>query len=365
MRPLSTHERHRIVATFEQLKSFKGTARKLAVSVKTVKRWVARAEAVASLEPQRQKGRPRALSDTALAWALRLLTTENLSLRQLVRRLHSEGYTSKPVHRATLGRWLKQYAKSQGKRLRALTGKPKPALSQSNKEARVAFANANLNRDWGHVMFTDRKRFLLRRPGSSVGPVTWTMGDRERTASHVSNPVAVNVYAGITRHGMTRCHIVTGTTGHRTTYFNKKGQPSRNITAAEYRDVVTNTLLPEGDRLFKVRGVPQRWVLQQDNDPSHGAAQQHVTAWRRQHNRSVEVLSNWPPNSPDLNIIENVWSMVDAKLMALGCKTASEFKQAVERELSAVSKDTIVSLFDSMPKRMKDVIAAGGERLKS
>jgi transposase len=365
MRPLSTHGRHRIVATFEQLKSRKATARKLQVTVKTVKRWVGRAKASADLEARRQTGRPRALSDPALSWALRVLTTENLSLPQLACRLHSGGYTTRRLHRTTVGRWLKQHAKSQGKRLRALTGKPKAALSQSNKQARVDFARANLNRDWGQVIFTDRKRFLLRRPGSSVGPVTWTVGDRERTASQVSNPVAVNVYAGITRHGITQCHIVTGTTSHKTTYLNKKGQPARNITAAEYSDVLVKTLLPEGDRLFKARGVPQRWVLQQDNDPSHRAAEQHVTAWRRQRNRSVEILKKWPPNSPDLNIIENIWSIVDAKLLARGCKNASEFKQAVKEEMSSVSKDTIVSLFESMPRRMRNVLHGGGERLKS
>ncbi len=335
------------------------------MSLRTVKRWVARSQHDGHVEARRPKGRGRVLSDGVLATALQLLTSEDMSLADLSRRLQAEGHTAARLHRTTVGRGVKRLAQSEGLRLRALTGKPKPALSDSNKQARLRFARANLNTDWTKVMFTDRKRFLLRSPGSSVRPVTWTTGIRKRTARHVSNPVAVNLYCGLTAHGMTGCHIVTGTTGYKSTYTNKQGQPARNITASEYRDVVMETLLPEGRRLFATGGVGQAWVLQQDNDPCHKAAVGPVATWSRQHSRSVRLMQAWPPNSPDLNIIENVWSIVDARLKARGCKNASDFKQAVLEELGAVPQHTIDSLFSSMKKRMREVISNMGERLQS
>ena len=362
---LALHTRHRILATYEQLKTYKATARKLDVNLKTVKHWVRRFKETGQVGAKRKKGRPRSMSDTATAAALQLLTTADMSLSDLSRKLHEEGHTSHRVHRVTVGRWVKKLAQSQGKRLRALTGKPRPALSEANKQARVSFARAHLRTDWATVMFTDRKKFLLRSPGSSVRPVTWTTGDRRRTASSVSRPVVVNLYAGLTVHGTTKCHLVTGTTGYKSTHYNKKGEPARNITASEYGDVVQNTLLPEGDRLFRKGGVLQNWVLQQDNDPTHRAAVQPVTAWSRGHSRSVQLLKDWPPNSPDLNMIENLWSIVDAKVKARGCKNASDFKQAVIEEMSAVPQDTITKLFASMEKRMKKVIECKGERLRS
>jgi hypothetical protein len=48
---------------------------------------------------------------------------------------------------------------------------------------------------------------------------------------------------------------------------------------------------------------------------------------------SVLLMANWPPNSPDLNPILNLWGIVISKVNALGCKTFEEFKEEVVREL--------------------------------
>ena len=45
---------------------------------------------------------------------------------------------------------------------------------------------------------------------------------------------------------MTKLHIVAGTTGHKTAHLNQKGSMARNITASEYKEVLEQTLLPEG-----------------------------------------------------------------------------------------------------------------------
>jgi hypothetical protein len=74
-------------------------------------------------------------------------------------------------------------------------------------------------------------------------------------------------------------------------------------------------------------------------------------------------MADWPPNSPDLNPIENLWSMVQAKVDALGCDNFSKFKHAVDTELKKTSKKELQSLVKSMPKRMDEVIKAGGDRI--
>ena len=43
-------------------------------------------------------------------------------------------------------------------------------------------------------------------------------------------------------------------------------------------------------------------VLQQDNAPAHKSAE--TSTWFPEN--GVDVLKNWHPNSPDLNIIENM-----------------------------------------------------------
>ena len=81
--------------------------------------------------------------------------------------------------------------------------------------------------------------------------------------------------------------------------------------SSEYQEVLQITLLVEGQRLFTSRG-DSTWVLQQHNDPAHMVADGVVKKWNASHAFSISVLNNWPPNSPHLNPIENVWSYVQA-----------------------------------------------------
>ena len=96
-----------------------------------------------------------------------------------------------------------------------------------------------------------------------------------------TKPASVNVYGGITCNGKTYLHCVTGTTNHKGTYENKQGQPARNITLKEYKDVLWETLLPGGQKLFSARGASQ-WTLQQDGDPCHNKASKVINEWNAQ-----------------------------------------------------------------------------------
>jgi len=120
-------------------------------------------------------------------------------------------------------------------------------------------------------MFTDRKKFAFYYPGFKVHAVSWVPSGQEREGSKVNHAPVVNIYAGLTRYGMTAAHIVAGTTGRRSTYHTKKGAESKNITSAEYKVVLEKTLLPEGNRIFQSQGISS-WVLQHDNDPTHKVA---------------------------------------------------------------------------------------------
>lgn len=79
---------------------------------------------------------------------------------------------------------------------------------------------------------------------------------------------------------------------------------------------------------------------------------------------SVQLLPNWPPSSPDLNIIENVWAYVQEKVDARGCETFDQFKQAVINEIQAVPKEYIAKLYQSLPKRMANVMENNGGKTK-
>ena len=117
--------------------------------------------------------------------------------------------------------------------------------------------------------------------------------------------------------------------------------------------------MPEGQRLFRAKGI-SCWTLQQDNDPAHGDAAGVVRGWSEKKPSNARVLPNWPPNSPDLNLIENVWGYVQGNVDALGCQSFEEFKNAVHEQFKAVPSSMLSNLYSSMGKRLHTVVKKGG-----
>ena len=117
--------------------------------------------------------------------------------------------------------------------------------------------------------------------------------------------------------------------------------------------------------MFNQQGL-SNWVLQQDNDPTHKKpADAEIAAWNAAHPTSpVALLPVWPPNSPDLSPIENVWGIVQRQVDALGCKSFKEFEAAVIDKLHYFDKQVLARLYKSMSKRIRLCIAANGDKTK-
>jgi hypothetical protein len=228
---------------------------------------------------------------------------------------------------------------------------------------RLDFSQRHLTKAWRHVMFTDRKKFAFYYPGFKVHAVSWVASGQEREGCKVNHAPVVNVYAGLTRYGLTAAHIVAGTTGRRSKYYTKKGAESKNITSAEYRAVLEKTLLPEGKRIFRSQGISS-WVLQQDNDPTHKVASGVVKEYNKKKGTNISMLPFWPASSPDLSLIENVWAFVGARMDARGRKTFSDYQAALILELKAVPKEYCQRLYAGMQKRLQDCIAKEGGKTR-
>lgn len=341
-------------------------ARKHGVSCRTVRRWGTRYVETGRIEPKKACGRPTAMSTAARERAYSLFLSNELGgSRYVARQLKTEYLTEKLVAPSTALRGARAFGKAVGDGLVCLRGRPRKQLTKTTRKQRVAFAQANLRRDWQRVLFTDRCKFHFRYPGSKVGRV------RYRKASDVcedavytpNRPSCLNVYAGISVHGVTFLQEVTGTTLLKTDFTNLKGDKSRNITKAEYKQVLTRCLLPEGRRIFDGPGL-SGWVLQQDGDPTHGIAHAVIEEQRSKCRGTVQLLQGWPGNSPDLSPIENVWGWVDAEVAALGCKIFLEFRAAVQKTFKNIPRRMLSNLFASMPKRMKECIDNEGGKTR-
>jgi transposase len=362
---ISFEKRWEAVLAWKDLKSIKKAARRVRMSPKVTRHWVNRYIATGGVDELPKAGRPSLMSAEARAAAYDMLKDGKCqAASEVAVELKRQGVTKTKVSKSTVLRAAKAEGVERGQPLVALRGQPAKKLSNDTKCKRLAFALANRRTPWSQVMFTDRKKFLFSYPGQKVSRVQWVVKGTQRQAAAVNHPQCLNVYAGITKWGVTKIHVVAGSSKHKTTYRNKKGQLAKNITSDEYLRVVSDTLLPEGTAMFSKHGMGS-WTLQQDNDPTHRvAAAAAMKSWNEKKGSSISLLPNWPPNSPDLNLIENLWGYVGAKVQARGPTSFEAFKHAVVEELGSVPERVLKNLYKSMPRRIAQVIELGGDKTK-
>ena len=80
--------------------------------------------------------------------------------------------------------------------------------------------------------------------------------------------------------------------------------------------------------------------------------------------KQICLLFDWPLQSPDINIIENLWSILKAKVYKRCPKTAEELWSAIEEEYKSIDASAIIGLYDSIPRRLKAVLQNKGEHTK-
>jgi hypothetical protein len=113
---------------------------------------------------------------------------------------------------------------------------------------------------------------------------------------------------------------------------------------------------------LKDLGIKKKDIyFQQDNDPKHNSrlARDWFAA------KHVDKL-DWPPNSPDMNIIEHVWHHLD-KLVRTRDPLPSNLNElwlALQEEWTHIEMDYIEKLFESMPRRVEALIKARGGHTK-
>ena len=120
----------------------------------------------------------------------------------------------------------------------------------------------------------------------------------------------------------------------------------------QYQQVLLNTLLP----YLNSNGL-QNILFRQDNAPIH--VSRSTRAWFAANN---VTLMDWPPSSPDLNPIENVWGVLARRVYSIGKQysTSAELKDAVVREWNSLPSSLFSNGVSSMNRRLFDVVSYQG-----
>lgn len=225
----------------------------------------------------------------------------------------------------------------KAKHLKRLKIKEKPPLTDVRKQSRCVYARNHMawNREWHQVVFSDEKRFNLDGPDGYNYYFHDLRKEEHFLTRHHSREGGIMVWGAISYYGTFEIQFV-----------------SSRMNANKYKEVLQNAF-PHFSNIFG--SLP--WTFQQDNAPIHTS--RVVKKWISEQNVK---LMEWPPYSPDLNIIENLWGWLTRKVYQSGrqFESVESLKAAILSAWSEVSLDYLKSLYDSLPDRIFEVISNKG-----
>ncbi len=225
----------------------------------------------------------------------------------------------------------------------------KRRFDEEEKRKRLSFAEGYKHwtkEQWERVIFADEA--IVKGEGGVKGGTQWVRREKgtavalqsEYVHHKVPHPQQLNVWGCFSSSGLGYCYIYNET-----------------LNGKAFTNILDTHLLPSADLLF-TESPRQQWWLLQDNAPTHKAN----VARKWLHNHGISCL-DFPPYSPDLNPIENVWQHVEKRVEARAPTELDELQNVLAEEWQKTPLDFLTKLAHSMPKRCLDVIAAGGDHI--
>jgi hypothetical protein len=224
-------------------------------------------------------------------------------------------------------------------------GVKKPFVNAANRMRRLSWAKRKRNGvdEWDYIIWSDESKFEVFK------------GDGKRY-----------VWRNIQEKYDPKCLIPTFKSGQEGVMVwacftkNKLGPLVKlegKITARIYIEILENHLLPFIDSLEN----KDNYIFQEDNAPIHTA---RITKQWIENSRVPKL--QWPPQSPDLNPIENSWEELDRKVRKHKPlpKSRDDLWQILQEEWSKLDQDIYNKLVDSMPDRVSKVIISKGNPTK-
>jgi transposase len=223
------------------------------------------------------------------------------------------------ISRTTIWRRLKDNDYIYGNYLK------KPKLTELQKTKRLDWAKKHLNYDWSKVLFSDEATIYLDNGGKC-----WYKFGHRKEHRTVKYFIKRNMWAFINLlFGLCDFEI-----------FNW------NLNADEYEGILKAHLID---------AYNNEYIYQQDNHPVHNSKK--IKKFLSDNNI---IVLDWPANSPDLNPIENYWSLIKHEL-SLRILTPQNFDKNIIEVILSINTSIIYNLIGSMHIRIQKVIDNKGD----
>lgn len=216
----------------------------------------------------------------------------------------------------------------------------KPFINSVNRHKRLEFAKKYINQDfnfWKKVIFSDESKFNIF--GSDGKQIVWRKPNTEVQKENLCPTVKHGggncmVWGCMSANGVGNLHFI-----------------DTIMTKVDYMNILQTNLGPSIEKL----GLKDGYMFQQDQDPKHTSYL--VREWLLYH---VPKQLHTPPQSPDLNPIENLWQELERKIRQHYISSKATLKTVLLQEWGKISQDTTRKLIESMPRRLQAVIDAKG-----
>jgi transposase len=334
--PLSPIERAAAVTLTRIGETQQQAAERLGTTRQTVAHWQHTFEETRGIKNALKSGRPRETSEDE---NINIITTSVIDHYLTPRQILQELQLNVSAH--TIDRRLQEAG------LFGRVALKKRVFVEADKKKRLSFAEGYKNwteKQWERVLFADEA--VIQGEGGMKGGRQWVrrpIGTSDAFKSEyvhhsISHPKQLNIWACFSASGLGYCYIYNET-----------------LDAKSFVHILDTHLLPSADLLFTETPRRQWWYLQ-DNAPTHTARM--TRKWL--HNHGIICL-DFPPYSPDLNPIENLWQHIEKRVEERVPTTIDELQDVVAEEWKNTPIELLTKLAHSMIYRCKTVIAAHGD----
>jgi len=320
---LSEEKRWRVVhLSTEMHLSARAIAKRMEINRSTVDALLKKYHETGAIRDMPGRGRKRKLNEADEQRVIRK-AKQDKDAPEIARELRREG--GPDVSDRTVERVIRAH------KLRYLTKLKVEELSPENKEKRLAYARAMKKHSWKKVLFSDEKTFPL----GSMKTHAWQEPGKRKKYPIKRHPPKIHVWAAAGYYMKSKLYFFT-----------------QNLNGELYRKIIQSRL--RNDRITYAPDCPatlsQRYEFLQDNDPKHKAKK---TMDKLEELVGGDIIDH-PAQSPDLNIMEDLWSYLDRRVKAGKIKTLRGLQRKLTEEWDKMSWATIRAVTRTMPARLTE-----------